>query len=117
MKVRLNDYNTSLWLNALNAAKVTMSDSNNQKDAVIKLLEKCSDDAVEEKNSSNSFNVVLSATLFHPISEPMEAEKIGKKHSRIVNENLFKKVLIMAIQKETFDAVYDFLESEANDEK
>ena len=67
--------------------------------------------------SSNSFNVVLSATLFHPISEPMEAEKIGKKHLRIVNENLFKKVLIMAIQKETFDAVYDFLESEANDEK
>ena len=117
LKVRLNDYNTSLWLNALNAAKVTMSDSNNQKDAVIKLLEKCSDDAVEEKNSSNSFNVVLSATLFHPISEPMEAEKIGKKHLRIVNENLFKKVLIMAIQKETFDAVYDFLESEANDEK
>ena len=47
----------------------------------------------------------------------MEAEKIGKKHLRIVNENLFKKVLIMAIQKETFDAVYDFLESEANDEK
>lgn len=27
LKVRLNDYNTSLWLNALNAAKVTMSDS------------------------------------------------------------------------------------------
>lgn len=26
LKVRLNDYNTSLWLNALNAAKVTMSD-------------------------------------------------------------------------------------------
>ena len=31
LKVRLNDYNTSLWLNALNAAKVTMSDSNNQR--------------------------------------------------------------------------------------
>lgn len=34
LKVRLNDYNTSLWLNALNAAKVTMSDSNNQNEAI-----------------------------------------------------------------------------------
>ena len=109
LKVRLNDYNTSLWLNALNAAKVTMSDSNNQKDAVIKLLEKCSDDAVEEKNSSNSFNVVLSATLFHPISEPMEAEKIGKKHLRIVNENLFKKVLIMAKCTKTNTMSYNLI--------
>lgn len=116
LKSRLNDANTSLWLNALNAAKVAMSDSNHQKDAVIKLLGKCSEDAVDGTNSSNSFNVVLSATLFHPMSEHMEAVKIGKKHTKVVNEGLFKKVFIIAIQKETFDAVYDFLESEVNDE-
>jgi hypothetical protein len=46
----------------------------------------------------------------------MEASKIGQKHTRVVNESLFKKVFVMAIQKETFEAVYDFLESEANDE-
>lgn len=116
LKTRLNDSNTSLWLNALNAAKVSMSDSTHQKDAVIKLLGQCADDAVDENNSSDSFNVVLSATLFHPMSEHMEATKVGKKHTKIVKEGLFKKVFIMAIQKETFDAVYDFLESEAKDE-
>ena len=115
-KIRLNDANTSLWLNALNAAKVSMSDSNHQKDAVMKLLGQCADDAVDGENSSNSFNVVLSAALFHPMSEHMEAVKIEKKHTKVVKEGLFKKVFIMAIQKETFDAVYDFLESEANDE-
>lgn len=73
-------------------------------------------DAVDGENSSNSFNVVLSAALFHPMPEHMEAVKIEKKHTKVVKEGLFKKVFIMAIQKETFDAVYDFLESEANDE-
>ncbi len=116
LKTRLNDSNTSLWLNALNAARVSMSDSNYQKDAVMKLLGQCADAAVDGKNSSNSFNVVLSATLFHPMSEHMEAVKVGKKHTKVVKEGFFKKVFIMAIQKETFDAVYDFLESEANDE-
>lgn len=116
LKTRLNDSNTSLWLNALNAARVSMSDSNYQKDAVMKLLGQCADDAVDRNNSSNSFNVVLSANLFHPMSEYMEAAKVEKKYTKIVKEDLFKKVFIMAIQKETFEAVYDFLESEAKDE-
>lgn len=116
LKVRLNDSNTSLWLNALNAAKVSMSDSNHQKDAVIKLLGQCADDAVGGNNSSTTFNVVLSGTLFHSMSDRIEASKVGQKHSKVVKENLFKKVFVMAIQKEAFDAVYDFLESEANDE-
>lgn len=40
LKVRLNDYNTSLWLNALNAAKVTMSDSNKGLYPVSKFIER-----------------------------------------------------------------------------
>ena len=50
------------------------------------------------------------------MSEHMEAAKVGQKHTKVVNEKLFRKVFIMAIQKETFEAVYDFLESEAKDE-
>ena len=116
LKGRLNTQNTSLWLNALTAARVSMSNGCSQKDAVIKLLEQCADDAIDENVSSNSFNVVLAATLFHPMTERMTALKVGQKYSSIIKENLFKKVLVIAIQKGTFEAVYDFLESEANDE-
>ena len=116
LKIRLNDSNTSLWMNALNAARVSMSDSNHQKDAVMELLGQCADNAVDGNNSSDSFNVILAANLFHPLSEQMEANKVGKKYTKVVQEGLFKKVFIMVIQKETFDAVYDFLESEAKDE-
>ena len=73
---------------------------------------------IDTSNRLNAFNIalVLSATLFHPMSEHMQAVKVGQKHTKVVKEGLFKKVFIMAIQKETFDTVYDFLENEANDE-
>nr|WP_298000191.1 Hachiman antiphage defense system protein HamA [uncultured Anaerotignum sp.] len=116
LNTRLNEQNTNLWINAIHAAQVSMSGKGNQKDAVVRLLEQCADDAVDGNNSSNSFNVVLAGTLFHPMSERMEASKVKRKYTKITNENLFKKIFIMALQKETFEAVYDFLESEANDE-
>jgi hypothetical protein len=116
LKKRLNEQNRTLWLNAINAANLSMSSSNHQKDAVLKLLQKCADDVVDNKNSSTTFNVVFASTVFHPMSERMEAFKIGRKHTSVVNEGLFKKIFIMAIQKETLEAVYNFLESEAKDE-
>ncbi len=116
LKERLNDPNTMLWLNALNAARVSMSDSNNQKEAVMELLAQCAGSTLEGNTSSDMFNVVLSAALFHPMSERVEAAKVGKKRTRVVNENLFNQVFVVAIQKETFESVYEFLESEAADE-
>lgn len=116
LKERLNDSNTSLWLNALNAAKVSISSSNSQKDAVIKLLEQCADDTADGNNTSNTFNVVLSGTLFHSMSNRIEVSKVAEKYTKVVKENIFKKVFVMAIQKETFEAVYNFLNSEVNDE-
>ena len=116
LKKRLNDNNTGLWLNALNAAKIAVSESNNQRKVIEQLLSRCAKDALYEKASSQTFNVVLSAVLFHSLSEPIEASKIDKKHIRVVKENLFKKVFVMVIQKQTFEAVFDFLESEITNE-
>lgn len=116
LKKRLNEQNTVLWHNAINAAKVSMDSSSSQKNAVVKLLEQCADDAVDEQMSSDTFNVVLSGSLFHSLSERIEASKVGKKYADVVKSDLFNKVFVMAIQKETFEAVYNFLESEANNE-
>lgn len=115
LKKRLADPNAMLWLNALNAARVSMSSSNHQKDAVIKLLEQCADDAVDGVNTSKSFNVILSSTLFHPMTERIHATKVAQKYEKVTAEKLFSKVLVVAVQKGTFEAVYAFLESEAID--
>ena len=110
---RLNDENESLWLNALNAARVSMSNCTHQKDAVIKLLEKCADDSVRGINSSSNHNVVLVGVLFHPMTERINSIKIGKKYGKIAKDKIFDNVFIITMQKQTYEAVYDFLESEA----
>lgn len=112
LKKRLNESNSSLWMNAINAAKVAMSDSNCQKDAVRELLEKYADGSVENTNSSKTFNVVLAGILFHPMTEYMEEQIVKQKYDKIIKEALFNKVLVIAIQEETFEDVYNFLESE-----
>lgn len=114
---RLSNPKTSLWLNALNAAKVSMSNNNSQKDVVIKLLEQCGEDALDDNIQSDQFNVILSSALFYTLSDPFEKEVVQKKYNKIIKENIFKKIIIMAIQKNTFEAVYDFLESELANEK
>lgn len=49
-----------------------------------KRLGQCADDAVDENNSSDSFNVVLSATLFHPTHNIFyTAITRSKKHLKI----------------------------------
>lgn len=91
-----------------------MSDSNNQKEAVIELLAQCAGSTLEGNTSSDMFNVVLSAALFHPMSERVEAAKVGKKRTRVVNENLFNQVFVVAIyQSEQQHELVKFFTSKA----
>ena len=95
--------NVSLWHNAVQAARNAMSDSNSLKATVISLLEDCGDNVVLERNSSQTFNVVLIGALFHPTtSERIDATIVGKKHAKIVEAQYFKNALVVAIQKGNF---------------
>lgn len=114
LKKRLNEKeSTSLWLNAINAAKSAMSKEDQQKDAVIDLLEQCGGNVELETNTSSDFNVVLSGVLFHSMGERMEPNKIVSKQVSVDKEGIFNKVFVLAIQKNTYEAVFKFLESEA----
>ena len=112
---RLNDKDTQLWRNAINAAKLSMSSNSNQKEVVVELLANYADGATNGINKSQDINVILSGVLFHPMTDLFNEKNISNKQNSVVKENLFKNVLIIAIQKETYQAVYDFLKSEAND--
>lgn len=116
LKERLNNHNTTPWLNALNAARIYVSESNTQREMVIKLLGQVTNDVVDKNNSSNTFNVVLSAVLFNPLTDLIDAKKIGRKYSKVIVDGLFKKVFIICVQKGTYQAVYKFLEGEINNE-
>lgn len=93
-----------------------MSNSDHQKQVVLQLLGGISNNVVKQTTSSNQFNVILSSVLFHPLSDSMENKAIEKKYSDVVKEKLFNKTFIIAIQKNTYTAVYNFLESEIQNE-
>ena len=115
MKERFTSENNSLWLNAINHARNAISDIKDEKAAIMTLLGKYSDDAESEKYISNDKHVILVGVLFHHVDDAVDCKKVEAKHIRITNENIFASVITVAIQKSTYDAVYRFLESEAND--
>ena len=115
LRDRFTSENNSLWLNAINHARIAISETKDEKKAVMSLLEKYSDDAETEKYISQDKNVILAGVLFHSTDEEVDCSKVKAKHNRVVGENLFAALITVAIQKSTYDAVYRFLESEAND--
>ena len=59
---------------------------------------------------------MLVGVLFHPICEEADPRKIKGKHEKMQKAAIFSKIRTVAIQKETYEAVFQFLESEAADE-
>lgn len=116
LKDRFTSENKSLWLNAINHARIAISETTDEKKAIMSLLGKYSNDAEIEKYDSQDKNVILVGVLFHSIEEEVDCSKVEAKHKRVVGEKLFAALITFAIQKSTYEAVYRFLESEANDE-
>lgn len=100
---RLNTENTQLWLNAIKSVRSSVN-STDEKNNVINLLEKLS-----HTNVSHDKNVILGGTVFCSFSTTINLEKIENLYKKIKKENNFSKLQIIAIQKETFQAIVDFL--------
>ena len=113
LKERLNDNSNRLWLNAINHARIAINDNKDEKKAIIKLLSDYSDQAQQGIYNSNDKNVIFVGVLFHTLMEEIEPDKVQAKHDREKESGLFNKILTIAIQKETYEAVICFLESEA----
>lgn len=115
LKERFTSENNSLWLNAINHARNAISDIKDEKAAIMTLLGQYSDDAESDIYISSDKNVILVGVLFHHVDDEVDYKKVEAKHLRIAKENIFASVITVAIQKSTYDAVYRFLEKEAND--
>lgn len=110
---RFNDENTSLWLEAINGAKISFDSCNTMKEAVVGLLMDWSDSSTEGTYTSKDKNVFLSAVLFSKLSDPVTEKTINTKQGTIETSGDFKQVFVMAVQKETFYRIQAFLKAEA----
>lgn len=109
---RLNGENYSLWLNAINGAKIAFDKHNDLKDAVIDILEQYGEDSAEGKIKSTNMNVFLASALFAPLDDIIDKNTVKQKYSAITKENKFKCIFALSIQKETYIKIYEFLQKE-----
>lgn len=111
---RLNRENRSLWLNAINDAKIAYEHHADLKDSILEILEDYgTKSGTQDSYISTEMNVFLVSALFAPLTNLITSTNIQTKVSEIKAENLFKGLFVMAVQKGTYKKVYEFLKQES----
>lgn len=109
---RVTKDSSMLWMNAINSATNVMKAGITKK-AILKILDDLSDDFSNGSKTLKDLNVVLSGCLFKGLIDKVEMHVLAEKVSTLKTEGCFAEQFIIAIQKNTYTAVYDFLKSES----
>ena len=103
LDTRLNMHNSQLWLNAVNSIRSALDDTS-EKNTIVNILNKNSNSCL-----SNDKNVILGGTVFCIFDSTIDSEKLSKLYDSILSSNSFSKLKLIAIQKQTYQAIIDFL--------
>lgn len=102
LNTRLNEDNQTIWMNAFNDVLVSMNESD-EKEVVKSII------GLGSTSSSKSC-VILGGIAFHDINEKFHEDTILRKKDNVVNSKKFSKVKLIAIQKNTYKKVTEYLE-------
>lgn len=109
---RVAEDSSILWRNAINSATNAMKDRK-AKTAIRKILDDLSDDFSSGSKTLKDLNVILSGCLFKDLNDKVEKKVPEEKISELKAEGCFAEQFIIAIQKNTYKAVYEFLKAES----
>ncbi|WP_157755425.1 DUF1837 domain-containing protein [Marinobacter salinus] len=112
LKGRLNDNKIHIWMNAINGAKIALSDGK-IKNEINRILEECYMEVADKSPDSKSKRVILVSVLYKTCADPISIDATHEKAEKIINEELFKEAIVFSIQKETWEHIVAFLEQEA----
>lgn len=105
----------SLWLNAINDAKLVFERNNDLKDAIVEILDGYGSKGSSSTLTSAEMNVFLVSALFAPLSDPITQEAIERKTCSIESVKSFKALFLLSMQKETYVRIYEFLKEESEE--
>lgn len=114
---RLNRENKSLWLNAINDAKIALDKHNDLKEVVVDILENLGDKSNDGLVDSKELNVFLTGMLFAQLTDMFCEARVKQKQKAISSENKFNSIFVLSIQKNTYRKVYAFLKQEGENEE
>lgn len=97
-----------LWESALIDVQLTIS-SNARRINISELLSS----EINVINRDSQKHVILVSTLYHDIADEVEFQSLLDYYNNLVAENIFLDIIIMSIQKRTYDAVANFIINES----
>ncbi|CAM3917673.1 Anti-bacteriophage protein A/HamA C-terminal domain-containing protein [Flavobacterium branchiophilum] len=97
----------SLWESALIDVTLTIK----QSDGKLNLSKLLADDS-PIVNSNQKKNVILISCLYHDLSDELLESSVSNFYNSTATENLFEEIIVISIQKETYNVVENFLRDE-----
>lgn len=101
-----------IWDNAIHNATIAMR-ATKVRDQIERLLSTCSVQAQRDELDTDNLNVVLTSVLYADAADTVLLDDIVEVRTNIDNDDVFKDLIVFSIQKETYEAVEHFLQSEA----
>ncbi len=105
----IDERRNSLWESALIDVSLMIKESEEQ----LNLRQLLSNDS-PFLNDNQKKNVILVSTLYHELNDEITENSVSDFYTNTFNEDLFEDVIIISIQKETFEIIEDFLRDELN---
>jgi hypothetical protein len=113
LKTRLNENENTLWENAINGASIALDNIKDTKEAVIAILDNIEDEIMDKRAASTDKNVILVTSLFSNLKDEIQEQHIKNFSISTTEEKIFKSLLVLSIQKNTYKKVVEFLKKEA----
>lgn len=112
---RINDSNSnSLWYNAAAHAKLAYEENSDLKKSIIDLIEqKIVATEPHKANKIKDMNVFLASTIFNTFSDSITINEIYSENEHIRDEKVFNNLIVIALQKETYNRIFEFLKMES----
>ena len=99
------------WHNALKKTGTSLKDGTT-KETVDKILSSYHQSGLKGTQTSNTYNVILSSSLFHDVNELTDIKELKNWKAKSVKKETFSKCMIFSLQKNTYQAVDNFLNEE-----
>lgn len=109
-KLRAPDRNH--WHNAIKSVKVACASDRSLVAAVGKILQIGLQEATRGTTTSASKNAALVTVLYKQIAEKIQLQNVEPEHTRIMRSGHFNDLIVVSIQKSTYDNVYRFIKAE-----
>lgn len=101
----------AVWDNAINSVFCAKKEDDEKKQ-LLNILNKIQEN-YDASCLEDKLNLILTSVCFHPINSRFDNNTVRNFYCKSIDKTKFNGIICIAIQKSTYQAIYDFIKSEA----